>query len=137
MFVTRAEFEDAIANGRFLEWAEFLGNLYGTPIPSSEFVDGDLLLEIDMQGAQSVRTARPDSLLIGVAPPSLDELAARMRRRGDDDAHIRRRIAIATDEMELARRICDEIVVNDDLDAAIAEISGIIMTRRTTGTASE
>src|SRR5581483_682208 len=69
VFVDRPRFEARAASGAFFEWAEFLGNLYGTPLPDPD-APGDLLLEIDLQGARQVRRQRPDATLILLAPPS-------------------------------------------------------------------
>ena len=125
VFVDRPTFEDAIAEGRFLEWAEFLGNLMGTPI--SEPPSGaDVLLEIDVQGAEQVLVQRPDATVIMLLPPSSDVQAARLAARGDDEAHIRQRVDLGQSEVERGARIAHHTVVNEDLHQAVAEVSAIV-----------
>jgi guanylate kinase len=124
-FVDRATFEERIRAGGFFEWAEFLGNLYGTPVPRPP--DGaDVLLEIDLQGARQVRAARPDATLILLEPPSPAVQAERLRGRGDDEEHVRLRIETGLAEVAEGRTLADETVVNDDLDACVAAVTGIV-----------
>ncbi|WP_276958065.1 guanylate kinase [Ferrimicrobium acidiphilum] len=124
-FVSRERFVSAIDAGFFLEWEEFGGYLYGTPRTAPE--DGRvLLLEIDAKGARTVRGLEPSALIIGLEPPSLHTLRDRMAQRGDDADHIARRIAIATDEMDIARSVADNVVVNNDLDTSVAEVVALI-----------
>ncbi|MET0158547.1 MAG: guanylate kinase, partial [Acidimicrobiales bacterium] len=124
-FVSRDEFEAEIADGGFIEHAEFLGNLYGTPWPDADD-DRDVVLEIDVQGAGQVRDRMPDAVLIFLTPPSLEELERRLRGRGTEDEDlIRRRLATAADELERRDRF-DHVVVNDDLDRAVDEVTAII-----------
>jgi guanylate kinase len=121
VFVDRQTFEAALADGGFLEHTEFLGNLYGTPIPRPE-PGTDLLLEIEVDGAGQVRSIDPDALLIYVAPPSVEELERRLRGRGDPDDVIARRLAKEAEEASEATRLGATVVVNDDLDGAVEEI---------------
>lgn len=125
VFVDRATFEDAIAGGGFFEWAEFLGNLMGTPIPEPP-PGADVLLEIDVQGAEQVLLQRPDATVIMLLPPSSDVQAARLAARGDDEAHIRRRVDIGQSEVERGERIAHHTVVNGDLHQAVAEVRAIV-----------
>src|SRR5207302_602633 len=87
-FVNREAFERMVVEGAFLEWAEYNGHLYGT---SLEFVDQtqrqglDLILKIEVNGAEQVRRRRPDAIFIFIAPPSLEELARRRQERGDGE----------------------------------------------------
>ncbi|ACU54611.1 Guanylate kinase [Acidimicrobium ferrooxidans DSM 10331] len=124
-FVSREDFESAIDQGMFVEWASFNGRLYGTP--RSELERGDpTILEIDVQGARSVRMLELEAAIIGVVPPSFHELERRMRARGDDDAHVESRLAIAANEVEAMIGLADHIVVNDRLERAIDEVAGIV-----------
>lgn len=133
-FVDRAAFERAIEDQGFLEWAEFHGNLYGTPVPTPPDGD-DILLEIEVQGAQQVRERFPEAVVILVLAPSLEVLEGRLRARGDDDQHVSQRLSSTPDEVALGRDLASFVVVNDDLDRATKEILSILeelrMRRRT------
>jgi guanylate kinase len=128
-FVSRAEFQRMVAAGELLEWAEFAGNLYGTPRAQVEgyLAQGiPVLLKIDIQGARQVRAAMPDSQLVFLAPPSFDELARRLTGRGTEDAEmIKRRLEHALEEMEAAKDF-DEIVVNDSIERAADELVSLL-----------
>jgi guanylate kinase len=128
-FVSRAEFQRLIDGGQLLEWAEFAGNLYGTPRAQ---VDGWLaegrpvLLKIDLQGARQVRSAMPRAQLVFLAPPSIEELKRRLVGRGtDDDETIRRRLLHADEEMA-AEKEFDRTVVNDFRERAADELVGLL-----------
>ena len=125
VFVDRATFEEAVAAGRFLEWAEFLDNLMGTPVPEPP-PGTDVLLEIDVQGALQVLARRPDATVILLVPPSPEVQAQRMAARGDDEAHIERRVALGRTEVEEGRKIAAHTVVNDDLEEALEDVAAII-----------
>jgi guanylate kinase len=129
VFVDRPVFEAKVADGGFFEWAEFLGNLYGTPMPEPG-TGRDVLLEIDLQGAVQVRALRPDATLILLLPPSPEVQAERLRGRGDDDAHVARRLAEGADEEREGRRIADAVVVNDTIAQATADVASILELRR-------
>lgn len=121
----RPSFEAKRDAGGFFEWAEYLGNLYGTPI--SEPVAGrDVLLEIDLQGAQQVRRLRPDATLILLKPPSAEVQAERLRNRGDDEAHIAERLREGAVEERSGLEIADVVVVNRDVAQATADVAGIV-----------
>ena len=92
-----------MAAGGFFEWAEFLGNLYGTPLPEPP-EGSDVLLEIDLQGARQVRRLRPDARLILLVPPSDEVQAERLRARGDDEEHVAKRLRAGADEVQAGRR---------------------------------
>ena len=105
VFVDRRTFEEAIGEGRFLEWAEFLDQLMGTPIPDPP-AGSDVLLEIDIQGAEQVLARRPDATVILLLPPSAEIQAQRLAARGDDDEHIARRVELGRSEVVRGRRNC-------------------------------
>jgi guanylate kinase len=125
VFVDRATFEARVADQGFFEWAEFLGNLYGTPIhdPPSGC---DVLLEIDLQGARQVREHDEGAVLILLTVPSVEVQRARLRARGDSEEHVQRRLAAGAEEERQGRLIADAEVVNDDLLQATAEVAGIV-----------
>ena len=129
VFVDRPRFEQAIAAGGFLEWAEFLGNLYGTPVPDPP-PGADTLLEIEVQGARQVRERVPDALLLFVVPPSTSEQERRLRYRGDPEHLVRQRLAKAAEEEAAAGALGAVEVVNDDLDRAVDEIAALIRSAR-------
>ncbi|GIU83603.1 MAG: guanylate kinase [Acidimicrobiales bacterium] len=129
VFVDRAEFEDAISRGRFLEWAEYLGHLYGTPLPDPPS-GHDVLLEIDVQGARQVHSLRPDALLVFVDAPSRDEQRRRLEGRGDDPESIEKRLRQADRELAAARELGMHMVVNDDVERCAREILKLVDQRR-------
>ena len=124
-FVSDQQFDDKISAGGFLEWADFFEYRYGTPMPP-ESLEGDLVLEIDVQGAVSVRERDPAALVIMVLPPSRAEQEQRMRRRGDPDADVARRLAKADEELPVGYRMADLIVVNRDLATTVSEIAAFV-----------
>jgi guanylate kinase len=128
-FVSRSDFQRLIDGGQLLEWAEFAGNLYGTPRSQ---VEGWLrqgrpvLLKIDLQGARQVRASMPDTQLVFLAPPSVDELRRRLIGRGtDDEETVRRRLAHADEELA-AEKEFDRTVVNDFVERAADELVGLL-----------
>ena len=128
LFLDEAGFREGIAAGRFLEHAVVHGNLYGTPREQVEAIRAGgrvCLLVIDVQGAATLRAAGVEAFYVFVAPPSWEVLEARLRSRGSEDEEaLRRRLAGA--RAELARRHeYDSVVINDDLDRAIAQIEGL------------
>ena len=128
-FVTREEFEENIRAGKMLEHAEFIGNYYGTPLEAvSENLNAGLevVLEIEVQGAEQVRQKMPEAVFIFIAPPSLDSLYNRLRRRGmESEEVIRQRIEKAKREINLAYKY-DYTVVNDTVENAADKILAII-----------
>jgi guanylate kinase len=129
VFVDRPTFEAHIARGGFLEWNEFLGNLYGTPMPDPP-PGTDILLEIDVNGAQQVSVRRPDALLLFVEAPDTDTQRERLVGRGDPPDKVAARLAESAREAEIARSLGCTFVVNDDLDHAVAAIRKLIDIRR-------
>jgi guanylate kinase len=127
--VDRATFEARVADDGFFEWAEFLGNLYGTPV-ADPVAGRDVLLEIDLQGAREVRRLRPDAVLVLLLPPSAAVQEERLRARGDDEEHIARRLAEGADEERDGREIADAVVVNGTVGQATADVASILEDRR-------
>lgn len=128
-FHTRAEFEHMIAQGELIEWAEYVGNYYGTPKKAVEqqLAEGkDVLLEIEMQGGMLVKEQFPQAVLIFITPPSYEELKRRLEGRGTESSEeIENRLARATEEVSYMKSY-DYIVVNDDLTEAVSRVNDII-----------
>lgn len=128
-FKTREQFQAMIEAGELLEWAEYVGNFYGTPKSFVQrTIDGgkDIILEIDVQGAMKVKERFPEALLIFLLPPSLEELRNRIVGRGTEtEAAIQSRMAAAIEELKLMKHY-DYAVVNDKLDSACSRIQSII-----------
>lgn len=125
-FVDPAAFEQRVADGGFLEHAEFLGQLYGTPTPD-DIPDGrDLVLEIDVQGAAQVKANAPDALLLLLVAPSRAAQAERLQARGDQPPDVERRLAKGDEEVEAGRRLGAIEVVNDQLEETVDQLAHII-----------
>jgi guanylate kinase len=124
-YVDRGTFEAKAADGGFLEYAEFLGNLYGTPWPDTD-ADHDVVLEIDVQGAGQVLERDPSALFILLEPPSPEVQAERLRGRGDPPEQAEKRIAVAQAELAEGRRLGAIRIVNDDLDRTVREVRLLI-----------
>jgi guanylate kinase len=130
-FVTREDFGLAVSRGELLEWAEYGGNLYGTPkgpVEAALAAGRPVLLEIDLAGARQVRAAMPEALLVFLLPPSWAELERRLTERGTEDATARAaRLATARAEVA-AQGEFDAVIVNDRLERAadqLAELMGL------------
>lgn len=131
VFTTPEAFERRIEAGGFLEWTEFLGNYYGTPTPEPDDTDDrDIVLEIEIDGAQQVKTRYPQAMLIFVLPPSREEQERRLRGRGDPNDKVMARLRKAEIEEPIGRGIADHIVVNDELDSTVDEMVAIIESAR-------
>ncbi len=128
-FVTREEFEKRIEEGKFLEYAEFVGNYYGTPIDKVEqnIADGkEVVLEIEVEGARQVKEKMPDAVFIFIAPPSFNALYERLKSRGTERQEvITERLAKARRELRLMNDY-DYIVINDEVNNAADRIRAII-----------
>ena len=128
-FLTKADFEEKIAQNAFLEHARYVDNYYGTlEAPVNEKLDEgyDVILEIEVQGAMQVHEKRPDAVMVFIAPPSFEELAARLRGRGtEDEETIQKRLAKAREEIPHAKDY-DYIVYNDALEDAVSDLRAII-----------
>jgi guanylate kinase len=130
VFVDRAAFQDRIDGGGFVEWTEFLGELYGTPTFDHPGDGRDVLLEIELDGAQQVKRRHPEALLVLVVAPGRATQEARLRARGDDEARVQRRVTVGEAEEQLGRQLADHVIVNDDVDRAAAQLAGIIRGHR-------
>jgi guanylate kinase len=132
-FVSRERFEAMIAAGEFLEWADVFGNFYGTSAPVTERLlssGHDVVLVIDVQGAQQVRETGLAFVSIFVLPPSFTVLEQRLRGRSkDSDAAIRRRLDVASSEVS-GYHDYDYVIVNDDLDGAVDQLRAIVIAER-------
>lgn len=132
-FVNRQRFEQLIKEGAFLEYATYDGHLYGTVVDRVERARAtghDIVLKIEVQGAEQVRERVPDGLFIFVAPPSTKELARRQElRNSESEKDMASRRKIAETEMTFASRY-DHVVVNDDLERAVGEVLAIIQEAR-------
>ena len=132
-FVSPLEFRRLVLEGEFLEHAIVNGHLYGTSatrVDKLQDAGHDVILKIDVHGAENVRRRRPDGVFIFIAPPSMEELLRRRIARGSDpEADIDARQRLAEIEMGFADRY-DYVVVNDDADRAVVEIEGIIERQR-------
>ncbi len=130
-FVTRERFEEALKNDELLEWTEFVGNYYGTPLAFVEKLRNEgknVLLEIEVEGAMQIKTKCPDALTIFITPPSMEELERRIRgRRSEAEEIVQQRLAKAAREMNLMSQY-KYVVCNDDADLA-AEIISVIIKR--------
>ncbi len=129
-FLTREKFEEWIAAGDFLEHAEYVGNLYGTPriyVDQAMEQGRDVLLDIEIQGAAQVREKWPDVVRIYVAPPSWEELERRLVGRGTEDMEkVRSRLARGKEEFSAAKDF-DYLVINDTVDHAVEELQAIML----------
>ena len=129
-FVDRERFLAARDAGELIEWAEYSGRLYGTPrapVEQALAAGKDVLLDIEVLGAEQVKEAFPEAVMVFIEPPSLEVLEARLRGRGDtDEGQIARRLATARWQMGRARGLFDHFVVNDSLARAIDEVAGIL-----------
>lgn len=128
-FVSESAFRELVQAGRFLEHAEYGGNIYGTSwaaIEEPREAGHDVVLEIEVQGAAQVKQRIADACLIFLLPPSMAVLEERLRGRGtDDEAVIQRRMALSDRELAAAH-LFDFAVVNDDLERAVAEVLLVI-----------
>ncbi|MCI5690766.1 MAG: guanylate kinase [Clostridiales bacterium] len=128
-FVTREEFQARINRGEFLEYAEYVGNYYGTSmrVIREKLEQGiDVILEIEIQGAAKVREKMPEAVSLFLVPPSFEELSRRLRNRGtDSEEKIQQRLEAARREVREIEQY-DYIVLNDTVDRAVEEILAIL-----------
>lgn len=129
-FRSREEFEAMIESGEMLEYAEYVGNYYGTPLSYvNQTLDQgkDVFLEIEVQGARQVKEKVPDGVFIFLTPPDLEELKSRIVNRGTDSPEvIEERMRVAREEIEMMA-LYDYAVVNDEVPLAVKRIKDIIV----------
>jgi guanylate kinase len=135
-FLSKEVFTRWIRRGLFLEWAEYAGNLYGTPkkaVRENLEAGRDVILEIELKGAKKVLAKCPEALMVFIIPPSLEELERRLRSRGtDSEAAIQRRLARAKEEIPEVEKILGEGrplhygIVNESVEQASDQLAGII-----------
>lgn len=128
-FVSRDRFRMMIDGGELLEWAEVYGNFYGVPknqVREALQEGPDVVIKVDVQGAETIKRLVPQALLVFVCPPSMETLEKRLRKRSTESASdLERRIATARQEMD-EQRLFDYVVVNDEVGRAVSEIGDII-----------
>ena len=128
-FVDDVEFDRLIENDGLLEWAEYAGNRYGTPVEPLRrrlATGAPALLEIELQGARQVRARDPEARLVFLAPPSWAALVSRLAGRGSEPAAVQeRRLALAQAELDASGEF-DVVVVNDDVARAADELVGLL-----------
>lgn len=132
-FLTKERFEELIAGDRFLEYAQYAENYYGTPLdPVLEQLEqgNDVILEIELQGALQVKQRMPQAVLVFIAPPSFEELEDRLRGRGTETEEvILRRLAIARQECANMDQF-HYVVVNDEVADAADRLRAVMLSRR-------
>jgi guanylate kinase len=132
-FVSRSRFEEMVAAGEFLEWADVFGNLYGTAAADTGRClenGSDVVLVIDVQGARKVRTRGLPHVAVFVLPPSFQVLEQRLRGRSkDSEDAIRRRLQVAREEVSAFKEY-DYVVINDEFEPCVERLRGIVMAER-------
>jgi guanylate kinase len=129
-FVDQDTFRKRVAEGAFVEWAEVHGNFYGTSVSELDRARSEgkvgIVFDVDYQGARQIRAQLPSAVGVFILPPSMDELARRLRGRAtDDEATIQRRFAKAKVEIE-HYRLFDYVIVNDDYDKAFWRLRSVV-----------
>ena len=134
-FLNRNDFLNMVDRGEFLEYAEYVGNFYGTPAgPVDECLEKgvDVILEIEVQGALTVKSKRPEAKLVFIIPPTFADLELRLRSRGSEsDEVIAKRLEKAKEEYSMANHY-DYIVCNGEVELAVEELRSIIKAARCT-----
>ena len=134
IFVTREKFLEMIEQGHFLEWANVHGHLYGTSrhqVADDVSHGKDIILEVDVQGAASIRNLISDAVSVFILPPSLEILRQRLIARGTDSPdELAVRLRNAPEELKAYREF-DYVIINDDVDRAAGQLSAIIEAERT------
>jgi len=128
-FLTRKEFDRKVRDGEFVEHADYAGRSYGTlrsELEERVHAGKPVVLEIEVQGARQVRESVPDAVQVFIAPPSLDELRTRLIGRGTDDPEgVERRLMVAAEELKAQPEFA-HVVVNDRLQDALEQLTGIV-----------
>ncbi len=130
-FITKHEFKEIIEKGGFLEYSEHFDNFYGTPrkFVEEKLEEGDVILEIEVDGALQVKNAMPEALLVMIEPPSREELYRRLKARGtESEEKIARRMERYDYEISKSY-LYDFEVINDDLETAVDEVEAILKRR--------
>ena len=129
-FIDVSRFQELIGEEALLEYAEYVGNFYGTPkkLVDQAMDEGkDVILDIEVQGALQVKAKRPETVRIFIAPPSWDELERRHKGRGtDSDEKIQKRLLRAKTELQTAD-VYDYFVINDTVERAVRELNAIML----------
>lgn len=132
-FLTKEKFGEMIKNEEFYEWADVHGNFYGTPRkPVEEDLSKgiDVILEIDVQGGMIVKEKYPETVMVFIAPPSMEILEERLRgRHSETEEQIQKRLHNAVKELEYEEKY-EHIIVNDELEKAVKELYSIILNER-------
>jgi guanylate kinase len=132
-FVSRTEFENLVGQGEFLEYAEVHGNLYGTSLSQTERMTGagrDVILEIDVQGAEKVKRKVPEAVSIFILPPSFEVLRNRLEARATEDKYdLQLRLKNSPGEVERYTEF-DYVIINDEVEKASFELESIIRGER-------
>ncbi len=132
-FTSVEEFKEMVKQGQFMEWAEFTGNLYGTPVKwvkdrLSKSID--VILEIEIQGAKQIHSQYPEACLIFISPPSIDTLEKRLKNRATESAEkLALRLSKANQEMS-EKHMFQYEVLNDNLDEAVKSLADIVYSKR-------
>jgi guanylate kinase len=134
-FIEANTFTQMIDRGEFLEWAEVYGNFYGSSRGVADRAlyrrGGIAVFDIDVQGGTSIKRKYPDAVTVFIIPPSMEELERRLRGRGTDrDDVIHRRLLTARSEIERGVQSYDYLIVNDQLDRALAELRSVVIAER-------
>lgn len=127
-FITKEKFKQMIESGGFLEYSEHFDNFYGTPkrFVEERLEEGDVILEIEVDGALNVKKVMPEAVLVMIAPPDKNVLYARLKGRGtEDDFVISRRLDRADYELSKSP-LYDYVIINDDLETAVDEVEAIL-----------
>jgi guanylate kinase len=133
-FVDVAAFQERIERGEFVEWAEVYGHFYGSSqavVEEARARRGLAIFDIDVQGGLAIKRKHPDTVLVFVVPPSMEELERRLRERGTDaEETIRRRMLAARSEIERGVASYDYIIVNDDFERAYRDLHAVVIAER-------